>query len=240
MRYIMSDIHGCYEEYCTLLDNLGFDDEDELYVLGDAMDRGPESIQVMQDLMCRPNVYYILGNHDLMFLETVKHLGVEMTQESMEAWTEEARECYQIWINNGGQSTVEQFLALPPEQRQEMVEYVKEAALYETLEWEGCLYVLVHAGIGHFSPHKELDEYEITDFVWERTDYSKQYFPSQRIRLVTGHTPTPFIRADQKPRVYEGNGHIAVDCGCVFGGRLAAYCLETGKTAYVKSQRTHS
>ena len=55
MRYIMSDIHGCYEPYQALLDKIHFSDQDELYVLGDAMDRGPEPMKVIQDLMMRPN-----------------------------------------------------------------------------------------------------------------------------------------------------------------------------------------
>lgn len=54
MRYMMSDIHGCYEEYRELLEKIGFDHDDELYVLGDAMDRGPEPIRVIRDLMRRP------------------------------------------------------------------------------------------------------------------------------------------------------------------------------------------
>ena len=55
--------------------------------------------------------------------------------------------------------------------------------------------------------------------------------------LVTGHTPTPTIRADRKPEVYEDNGYIALDCGCVFGGNLAAYCLDTGEITYVAKEK---
>ena len=41
MTYVMSDIHGEYEKYLKMLDLIGFRDEDELYVLGDVIDRGP-------------------------------------------------------------------------------------------------------------------------------------------------------------------------------------------------------
>lgn len=41
MRYIISDIHGCYHEYMELLNKIKFSDKDELYILGDAVDRGP-------------------------------------------------------------------------------------------------------------------------------------------------------------------------------------------------------
>ena len=71
------------------------------------------------------------------------------------------------------------------------------------------------------------------DFFWERADYEKQYYPGSRIFLVTGHTPTPIIRKDKKPLVYCEKQHIALDCGCVYGGALATYCLETGQIVYV-------
>lgn len=42
MIYAMSDIHGCYEAYCALLEKIQFSDEDTLYIVGDAIDRGEE------------------------------------------------------------------------------------------------------------------------------------------------------------------------------------------------------
>ena len=81
MTYVISDIHGCYTEFLKLLDKIGFCDEDELYVLGDAMDRGPEPIKVIRDLMDRPNVTYILGNHDDMMLQSLKKLAVDVTEK---------------------------------------------------------------------------------------------------------------------------------------------------------------
>ena len=44
MIYFMSDIHGCYKEYMELLEKIHFSDEDELYVVGDVVDRGPEPV----------------------------------------------------------------------------------------------------------------------------------------------------------------------------------------------------
>ena len=42
MRYIIADIHGCYNEYINLLKKINFSDNDILYILGDVVDRGPE------------------------------------------------------------------------------------------------------------------------------------------------------------------------------------------------------
>ena len=51
MRYIVADIHGCYQQYQMLLEKIQFSEKDELYVLGDVVDRGPEPIKVLQDMM---------------------------------------------------------------------------------------------------------------------------------------------------------------------------------------------
>ena len=236
MRYIISDIHGCYDEYISLLNTIHFSEEDELYVLGDAMDRGPKPIQVVQDLMRRPNAFYILGNHDEMFLAVMEKLAVDITEESLRNLTEDVLADYQQWLLDGGQETMEGFTKLSHQERADILDYIRCAYCYETLEQDGTLYILAHAGLRGFEPTKELEEYAVSDFLWERADYDRCYFPNGRIILVTGHTPTPLIRMDRKPLIFQENGHIALDCGCVFGGNLAAYCIETGECFYVRNQ----
>lgn len=235
MTYIISDIHGCYAEMNALLEKINFCTDDELFVLGDAMDRGPEPIRVIRTLMDMPNVTYILGNHDDMMLKTMKKLAVDVTEENLMQLTSDVLMSYQHWMGEGGDVTAKQFLSLSKEERLDILDYLECASAYEMITYEDRLYVLVHAGIRDFDPDKEMDEYDPFDFLWERTDYTRRYFPSQRIFLVTGHTPTPLIRNDWKPLIYEENGHIAIDCGCVFGKNLAAYCIETGKATYVAS-----
>ena len=78
-------------------------------------------------------------------------------------------------------------------------------------------YILVHGGIRDFEESKPLEQYKLQDFIYERTDYERRYYSDPSIYLVTGHTPTQLIRKDMEPLIYEGAGHIAVDCGCVFG-----------------------
>ena len=150
MRYIVSDIHGCYEEYRALLEKIRFSDGDQLYVLGDAMDRGPEPVKVLRDIMSRSNVRYILGNHDAGFLSLIRTLAGETAEESL-------RRCRQ-WIEDGGRVTLRQFLRLSLQEQAELLAYLENAAPYERLEHEGRLYVLVHAGIKGFSPEKEPEE----------------------------------------------------------------------------------
>lgn len=235
--YVIADIHGCAAEYFALLEKIGFSLADELIVLGDAMDRGPEPMKVIQDLMQRENVLYILGNHDAMFLEVIRRLMVEIKEETVEALTGDDLLAYCDYIQNGGEETLRQFRRLSPGQQADLLDYLETSPVYETIDHDGNLYVLTHAGIDRFDPKKELDEYAPEDFLWVRPDYARKYFPGNRIFLVTGHTPTPLIRADKRPLVYTENDHIAIDCGCVFGGRLAAYCIETGEVTYVDSRK---
>ena len=97
-------------------------------------------------------------------------------------------------------------------------------------------YILVHAGLGDFSPEKALEDYTIDELVWERPDYSKKYFDDTII--ITGHTPTQVIRGNTCPGyIFRKNNHIAIDCGACFeGGRLAALCLDTNEEFYSSSK----
>ncbi len=238
MRYILSDIHGCYEEFRELLEKIHFSETDDLYILGDAMDRGPQPMNVIQDLLARPNVTYIVGNHDYMMLRALKKLAVEITEENCENHlSSKDLMNYYYWIQDGGRITADQFRALQRDQQQCILDYLENALLYEVLEHQGKQLFLVHAGIQNFQEQKDLEQYELPDFIFGRTDYSQRYYKDFRKIVVTGHTPTPLIRSDSRPLVYQGNGHIAIDCGCVFGGNLAAYCVETEETAYVQSKK---
>ena len=241
MRYIISDIHGCYEEYIELLDKIKFSRNDELYILGDAMDRGPEPIKVMQDIMMRPNATYIIGNHDFTMLHIMKKLTVEITEDNFashlsgfDLWD------YTLWVKDGGEVTSRQFAALPREEQQDILEYLRDALVYEVLEDKGRKFILVHAGISDFQEDKDLYEYNFDDFIFERPDYSKRYYRDGKTYVVTGHTPTCNINPDRRTDVYQGNGHIAIDCGCVFGGKLAAYCIETRDVTYVNSRHVYN
>lgn len=238
MMYVISDIHGCFDEYMALLKKINFSEEDQLYVVGDSVDRGPEPIKVLQDMMNRPNVIYILGNHDFILYVIMSKLIVEVNKNNWkDHLSAEALLVYYTWIQDGGLVTSQQFAKLSKKEKLDILDYLSEASLYETIEHDGKEYILVHAGLANFSPEKSLDEYELWDFLEERMDYSKRYYPDEHKFLVTGHTPTVTIKGWGKPEVYRKHGHIAIDCCCVGGGKLAAYCIETGEVTYVDGRK---
>lgn len=74
MIYTVSDLHGCLEDWQTLLNTIHFSDQDTMFVLGDCVDLGPDPIGLLHDMMERPNVFPTLGNHELSFVRSVQTL----------------------------------------------------------------------------------------------------------------------------------------------------------------------
>lgn len=173
---------------------------------------------------------YLLGNHDYNFYLFIKELGLNMNSFK----NNEMRWAFKFWQKDGGLPTLEGFLGLSEFERKEIFFFLENARVYEEIEYEGKRYILAHAGIANFQEEKLLTEYSFSDFINGRMDYDKRYFQNENVYIVSGHTPTFYIRKDRKPLVFQENGHIVMDCGCVYGGNLAAYCIETGKITYVK------
>ncbi|SFA90239.1 serine/threonine protein phosphatase 1 [Acetitomaculum ruminis DSM 5522] len=236
--YVIGDIHGEYEQLLELLKKMKITKEDTLYIIGDILDRGPHPIKAMLKLMSMPNVINIVGNHEVMALECLKFLNKEITDESIAGLDKEMVDNLLTWQCNGSVTTVGEFKELDAEMRQEVIDYISDFSLYEEAEVNGNKYLLVHAGIGNFSPEKSMEEYSLHDLVWDRPDYGKKYF--EDTYLVTGHTPTQIIESNKKPgKIYRDNNHIALDCGACFpGGKLAGICLETGKEYYSSGKKS--
>jgi serine/threonine protein phosphatase 1 len=233
MIYCVADIHGEYQRYLALLDKLQLQGEDTLYVLGDVVDRGAEGMKVLLDMMGRPNVVPLLGNHEYMAAVNLRFLMQEVTRDSLEDLDADDMQNLLEWQEEGGTPTIEGFQRLSPAQRQAVLDYLGEFELYEEVEVNGQEYLLVHAGPRSYGLNQPLEDFGLHDLIWSRLDYSRPYF-SDRI-MVTGHTPTRLISENPRPDyIFKGNGHIAIDCGAVYGGQLGAVCLETGEEFYVK------
>ena len=66
MIYVVSNIYGNYAKLQTLFRKIEFSENDLLYVLGDMVDYGEESMETVCDLSVRSNVYPVCGDHDVM------------------------------------------------------------------------------------------------------------------------------------------------------------------------------
>lgn len=230
--YVISDIHGEYNMFIDLLEKIRLQEEDTLYVLGDILDRGPHPIKVIFKLMEMPNAICLIGNHELMALECLEFLQKEITDKSIDELDGKMLDNLSTWQYNGSRTTIDEFRALSRDMRQEVIDFIKEFLIYEELTIAGKDYLLVHAGLGNYSPDKDIEDYSLQELVWDRADYNTKYF--EDVYVVTGHTPTQTIQGNPKPGyIYRANNHIAVDCGACFpGGRLSAICLDTGEEFY--------
>lgn len=232
MIYVVSDIHGEYDKLIDLLDKIKLKETDTLYVLGDILDRGPHPIKTLRKLMNMPNVICMVGNHELMALICLEFLMKEITDMSIEELDEEMLDNLVTWQVNGSKSTINEFNQLDVKAKQEVIEFIKDFVVYEEVSVNDKDYLLVHAGLGNYSPEKEIEDYSLHELLWMRADYDVQYF--ENTYVVTGHTPTQTIEGNSHPGyIYQQNNHIAIDCGAHYpGGRLAALCLDTGEEYY--------
>ncbi len=230
--YVISDIHGQYDKFMELLDIIQLKDEDTLYILGDILDRGPHPIKTMLKLMEMPNVICIVGNHEYMALECLEFLMQEITDDSINTMDENMIGNILTWQYNGSKTTLDEFRALDRETQLDMIDFIREFDLYDEVKAGGRDYLLVHAGLGNFSPEKEIEDYSLQEIVWDRADYNIKYFDD--IYVVTGHTPTMDIPENPNPGyIFRKNNHIVIDCGAVRpGGRLSALCLDTDEEFY--------
>ncbi len=237
--YVIADIHGEKKMFDKMLEKIDLTESDTLYLLGDIIDRGPEPIPLVMELLAMPNALPILGNHELMALDCLRFLLKEITEESIASADRETIGKLLNWQENGCETTLRQFMELDEEMRQEVIEYIEEMYLYEEVKAGGQKYLLVHAGLGGFEKDRPLEDYTPEELVWDRCDLDTQYFSDTLV--VTGHTPTQFVFDDPRAGyIVRRNGNIAIDCGACFEhGRLACICLDTEEEFYVERSEVY-
>lgn len=139
MIYVCSDIHGHYDLYLALMAQLSLKHSDTLYILGDVIDRGPDGIKILQDMMKRPNVVPILGNHEFTAAVCLPWLLDEVTEQSLAELDATRWAAIQEWPINGGGPTLRGLRSLTQEQRREILDYIREMELYAEVEvWGTC------------------------------------------------------------------------------------------------------
>ena len=135
--YVIGDIHGEFEQLKILLETMKFNDNDELYVMGDVVDRGPDPIKALQYLMTLPNCVCIAGNHEWMALESLKLMMNEITEDFIQTLDKNQVMIMFDWFHNGVKTTMDQFSKLSNEERQEVLDFIGEFEAYVELEIQG-------------------------------------------------------------------------------------------------------
>ena len=225
MTYIIADIHGRADRFHSILKQIHFSEEDTLYILGDVIDRNPDGIQILLEIMDAANMPMLLGNHEYMMLNVVD-APVGYPEEY---WAAELEN----WYYNGGEITLQAFLKQPEQSRKRIIDYLENLPLNREISINGRDYLLVH-GSPEATFEPGISEYpDVTMYaVWNRLDpFAENDFADKTI--LCGHTPTIFFR-DSLPMEILINGNvICMDCGCAFpDGRLGCLCLETEEIFY--------
>ena len=234
MIYICSDIHGLYYRWQKLLETIDLKDTDTLYVLGDMIDRGPDGLEVIQDMMKRKNVIPFMGNHEHMMLMYLAGLDTV-------SWT---------MFCNGGLSTKVRFNHLSDPAQKRILEYLDNCWVVKNLTIAGQRYSLSHIGVfgdsrdrrANFSSPRT-DVKDLQAMVWGEYPYSIsaiQYYPETLCptTFISGHKFTRRWRnyaEDDTVFIKEydnGCRYIDIDCGCALGngeGYLACLVIEEDK-----------
>lgn len=230
MKYAVSDIHGRFDKYESMLKIINLSDEDELYVIGDVIDRGPDGIKILKDIMKRSNVHMLLGNHELMAVETILATDEESKLENLDLW---------MW--NGGNTTLQDLLALDEEERERIVSFLSSLPVSMEVEAGGQKFYLVHG----------FPADEIKEQVWARPNLDTPN-PFKDCILVIGHTPVSLLHENANRnisgyinylnsvgghfKIEHADGFIDIDCGCCYelpGVRLGCLRLDDMEEFYV-------
>ena len=232
MHYVMSDLHGRWDLYSAMLEQIGFSAEDRLYVLGDVADRNCGGIRIFRDILERPNVSLLLGNHEHMLRHAVT---------APEERTLNGRETNRmLWYRNGGRVTQEEWDGTPESVRAEILRLIESLPLNLTVEAGGTRFLLCHASpvsmfrvYGFFYP----DETEFA--VWHRLEpWMNIRFPADV--LICGHTPTAYYTNQLPMEITRIRENVYdIDCGCSDWEnpecRLGCLRLEDRKEFYTES-----
>jgi serine/threonine protein phosphatase 1 len=192
------------------LEKIKLQKEDELYCLGDYVDRGPDSKGVIDFIIeLREKGYTIhtlRGNHDQMMMDSDKNPAD-----------------FRHWVQNGGKNTLESFgISSYDEMDSKYKTFFYQTQYY----FETGKYILVHAGLNF----RNDDPFEDTHaMMWIRGFKVDEKKLGDRI-IVHGHTPIPWDII-QKQR---GENVIDIDGGCVYTnltgfGHLVALHLNSGE-----------
>ncbi len=233
MIYVTSDLHGySLEMFLKLLNGAGFGENDFLFVLGDVIDRGEHSAELLRWMVEQPNVQLILGNHEAMLL-SCDFLLEPVTDESLAKLDSEKMNLLSTWISNGATPTLtglRKILKEEPDVMEGVLDYLRDAPLYDTVDVGGNKYILVHAGLENYHPSRPLNCYTPDELLWARPTMNTQYFDDAVV--IFGHTPTEFFGEQYRGKAIKTKSWICIDTGAATGNKPMLLRLDDLKEFY--------
>lgn len=203
-HYVMSDIHGEADRFYAMLEKIHFSADDTLYILGDMIDRGPDGIPLLREIMAASNMVILLGNHEYMMLDYLKPDPDPIA--------------IRRWNRNGNRPTLDAFLKLKAREQKEILNFLKSLPTHLEVEINDQWFYLVHGFPGT----------NVHDEVWCRPELdTPNLIPGYQV--IIGHTPVlSLIQPEEERfryamdlesrgehlRILHAEGFIDIDCGC--------------------------
>ena len=199
--YAISDIHGCNNTFNEMLNQIGLNKEDKLYLLGDYIDRGPGSIATIDKIIelkeSGYNINCLTGNHEQMMLHAIN----------------EPREAM-FWINNGGDAVIEELGVYNSSQvPQKYINFANELKYF--IETED--FIFVHAGLNLRKTNPLTDKESLIWIrYWENHELLDEFLQGKKV--IHGHTPQTKDEIIKRFNLFSQNYHsvLNIDNGCVF------------------------
>ena len=221
----ISDIHGCHQTFLKLLETIDYSSSsDKLYILGDCIDRGPSSKEVLDWIMDNQKegaeILVIRGNHEQMMIRSKKE-GIKQ---------------YLRWMKNGGEQVlesfgVENFLDI----EKKYWDFLNELPYHIITD----KYVFVHAGL-NFDKENPLED--LKSILWIRNwhnNVDKEWLDDKI--LLHGHTQVSVSEIEDQFDDLERDKVINIDAGCYAAnynrelGYLCAFDLTNKKLFFEKN-----
>ncbi len=232
LRWAIPDIHGCAKTLKALLENhIGPSRYDELYFVGDYIDRGPDSKGVIDYLMHLDyegyKLFLLKGNHEDYMLK-----AWEESQVNTKGFLRKKKNKVQKeWMEFGGKQTLASFgVDKIDDVPEKYIQWIKELRLYIELHD----YILVHAGL-NFNKRDIFEDEKA--MLWIR-EFDVNLDRTGKRHVIHGHVPInyEFITESLSNPKY---GFIDLDNGCYMAdregfGNLLAYNMDSRE---IKVQR---
>ncbi|MFP4620736.1 MAG: metallophosphoesterase family protein [Bacteroidales bacterium] len=230
MRYVIGDVHGCYKSLRKLVEDiLELDKGDELYFVGDFIDRGPAGKEVIDYLIFLINEGYqvqsVRGNHEEMMID---------------AYLYQTSDKYMLWMFNGADTTLASYGISPSrfndrgvlrELPESHIDFLRKMPYHIKLND----YIIVHAGINF---NAEMPFRDFHSMLWCRDCTNDLSFSGDRY-IVHGHTPL-LLKQIQHYAERRKVSQLNIDAGCVYKGytgmgNLAALDMDNFKIYHTEN-----
>ncbi len=261
--YVMSDIHGCYDEMCNMFNKISFSENDQLIIAGDYIDRGNQSYEMLHWLENAPdNVLLLKGNHDVEFVYNIELMNMVIKSNNINIDLGDLKATRLVY------ELTKQLLS--ESENGVLFDYYgtinslinnSDVTLEKLFVWKSIIdnmpylfrikvcdkkFIIVHAGYIQENRLKETNHSSLEDFYLYARDEAYKYGGENNSFIISGHTPTL-----SKSNISFNDGFVYkqfdanknctfynIDCGCSYknnqpNAHLACIRLNDEKIFYV-------